>query len=216
MSIEGVRAYDSMGLGGGTWEAVLRHPTIDLPSSLRLHQALQNWATPSEDRIEKRLSVQDPEGEEEVEAEVGHRRLLACSDSAFQINLYLDHPLSLPPESRYTHAKVWVEAEQTMVILPQHAAWSGDLYQDISNFFRYRRLIKALASILRPTRFAWGEHAEGWPETDWLKLDSLDFEDALWRLFVANSWELHLSATATKSLESEFRQAARTELLGRE
>lgn len=193
-------------IGFGTWEGVLYHEPPSLEQIHQVHEKTLDWARPSQDRLEHDCYLQDAEGESKLDLEEAHRCWADPNHSAFQINLYIDHPLTLSVENPHRDAKLWLYQDMTEILLFQGCAVSGDCRVDLDNFFLFHKLLVDLTGILQPSCFAWGEHADRWKPEELLPIAALRDERHLWQLFTANLAEVVCTESLPVSLRAEFQQ----------
>lgn len=193
-------------IGFGTWEGVLYHEPPSLEQIRQVREKALNWARPSQDRLEHDFYLQDAEGESKLDLDEAYRCWSDPNHSAFQINLYLDHPLTLPEQSPHRDAKLWLYQDMTEILLFQGCAVSGDCRVDLDNFFLFHKLLVDLADILQPSFFAWGEHADSWKPEKRLPIAALRDERHLWQLFTSNLAEVVSTENLPASLRGEFQQ----------
>ena len=198
--------YDCSGLGYGTWEAVFYHPPYT-PS--RLHKVREEflaWAIPAPDSFEQKVFTQG-DGEFKVsDLDEAYKKLKATDDPTYQINLYCEHPLRISYGSQATDAKLWIEDDFSQVILKGDCAWTGNWATDVENYLLYYRLIRTMTATLNPSRIAWGDTADSWPDHAHFEAAALEDEESMWRLFLDEHQEILERNRLPSGLRQEFSQ----------
>ena len=166
------------------------------------------WAIPTPEQYEERVFIQDGHGLVQTELVEAHKRLVESEGYFFQINIYLEHPLTVPYASPHTSAKFWLYEDFSEIIMSQRCSWSGDLEIDIQNFLSYRKVLMELSEIFQANAFAWGDTADNWPREAAMDSTLLLDQESMWSVFLEQ-----LSPAVSEDLLQSCRQQFECEFL---
>ncbi len=189
---------------GGTWEAVLRHPPPSRDRLRRAWAAFDAWCAPAPGRDEAGIAAESDEGEVWLAPEEALAAFTATGDGIARLRLLGEHPLVLPYGDPFTAVQAWFTCDESLLVLSETCVVTGDLRNDVDNFFRYRGIVRVLARALAAETVAWGAGADGWPAGLASPVAALDDRAVLWEWFVANLKECIPDLALPEWLEGRF------------
>lgn len=189
---------------GSTWEGVLYHDAPSFTQFEQVRDIVSAWDGGRKTRQEFEMLAQSPESKEIVDPLVAHQRLLDPNDDTYQINIYIEHPLTTWYGNPHTGAQIWLTKDQSEIILSEHCVASGDFQVDINNFFSYRRVLMSMSDCLKATGLAWGECADRWPRDEVVDPATFNDQADMWTNFEATLTPCLSDAKIPHSIREAF------------